>query len=38
LKNNIKIDLQEIEWGCWGLDWINLAKDREKRQAVINTG
>ena len=22
---NIKINLQEIEWGCWGMDWINLA-------------
>jgi hypothetical protein len=25
LENNIKINLQEIEWGCWGMDWINLA-------------
>jgi hypothetical protein len=23
---NIKINLQEIEWvGCWGMDWINVA-------------
>ena len=38
LENSIKINLQEIEWGCMGLDWINLAWDRDKWQAVINTG
>jgi hypothetical protein len=26
--NNIKIDLREIEWD--GMDWIDLAQDRDK--------
>jgi len=38
LENSIKMNLQEIEWWCMGLDWINLAWDRDKWQAVINTG
>jgi hypothetical protein len=25
--NNIKMDLREVEWG--GMDWIDLAQDRE---------
>jgi len=33
-KNNIKVDLKEVGW--WGMDWINLAVDRDKQQAVIN--
>jgi len=33
-KNNIKVDLKEVGW--WDLDWINLAVDRDKQQAVIN--
>jgi hypothetical protein len=31
---NIKIDLQEV--GCEGMDWINVAQDREKWQAIVN--
>jgi hypothetical protein len=27
--DNIKMDLREIGWG--GMDWIDLAKDRENR-------
>jgi hypothetical protein len=27
-KDNIKADLQELGWG--GMDWIELAKDRER--------
>ena len=33
-KNNIKVDLKEVGW--WGMDWINLAVDRDKQQVVIN--
>jgi hypothetical protein len=32
---NIKMDLREIEWG--GLDWIDLAQDREQWKALVNT-
>ena len=27
-ENNIKMDLQEIGWG--GMDWIDLAQDRDR--------
>jgi hypothetical protein len=33
--NNIKMDLREIGWG--GVDWIDLAKDREQCRALVNT-
>jgi len=33
-KNNIEVDLKELGW--WGMDWINLAVNRDKQQAVIN--
>jgi hypothetical protein len=29
------MDLQEV--GCDGMDWIGLAQDREKWQAILNT-
>jgi hypothetical protein len=32
--NNIKKDLRQI--GRWGVDWIHLAEDRDKWQAVVN--
>jgi hypothetical protein len=35
LVNNIKIDLREIEWD--GMDWIDLAQDRDQRRALVNT-
>jgi hypothetical protein len=33
--NNVKIDLREIGWG--GMDWIELARDRDKWWALVNT-
>ena len=33
-ENNIKIDLQEVE--CWGVDWIELARDRNRWRALVN--
>jgi len=31
---NIKMDLQEME--CGGLDWIDLARDRDRWRALVN--
>jgi hypothetical protein len=33
--NNIKMDLREIPWG--GVDWIDLAQDRDQWRALLNT-
>ena len=33
-ENNIKLGLQEIGWE--GVDWIDLAQDEDRRQAVVN--
>jgi hypothetical protein len=33
--DNIKIDLREIELG--GMDWIDLAQDRDQWRALVNT-
>jgi len=33
-KGNIKLDLQEV--GCVGMDWNNLAQDRERLRALVN--
>jgi hypothetical protein len=34
-KDNIKMDLREIGWG--GVDWIDLARDRDHWRALVNT-
>jgi hypothetical protein len=32
---NIKMDLREIGW--YGMDWIDLAQDRDQWRALVNT-
>jgi hypothetical protein len=34
-ENNNKMDLREVGWG--GMDWINLAQDRNHRRTLMNT-
>jgi hypothetical protein len=33
--DNIKIDLKEIGWD--GMDWMDLAQDRDQWRALVNT-
>ena len=34
-ENNIKMDLREVGWEG-GLDWIDLAEDRDRWRALVN--
>jgi hypothetical protein len=34
-EDNIKMDLREIGWG--GMDWIDLAQDRDQWRAPVDT-
>jgi hypothetical protein len=34
-EDNIMMDLREIGWG--GMDWIDLAQDRDQWRALVNT-
>jgi hypothetical protein len=34
-EDNIKMDLREI--GFWDVNWINLAQDRDRWRALVNT-
>jgi hypothetical protein len=33
-EDNIKLDLQDV--GCEGMDWIDMAQDRDRWQAFVN--
>jgi hypothetical protein len=33
--DNIKMDLREVEWD--GMDWIELAQNRDRWRALVNT-
>jgi hypothetical protein len=33
-EDNIKMDIQEV--GCWDMDWIGLAQDRDRWRALVN--
>jgi hypothetical protein len=34
-EDNVKIELKEMGWG--GMDWIDLAEDRDQWRVLVNT-
>jgi hypothetical protein len=34
MEDNIKMDLQEVGWG--GINWIDMAQDRDRWRAVVS--
>jgi hypothetical protein len=34
-EDNIKMDLQKV--GCWGMEWIEVARDRDRWRSLVNT-
>jgi hypothetical protein len=35
--DNIKMDLREIGWNGIGVDWVDIAQDRDQWRALVNT-
>jgi len=35
MEDNTEMDLEEVGWG--GMDWIDLAQERGRWQALVNT-
>jgi hypothetical protein len=33
-EDNIKMDFKDV--GCGGMDWIDLAQDRDRRRSLVN--
>jgi hypothetical protein len=35
-EDNVNMDLQEVGWGGGGMDWIDMAQDRDRWRAVVS--
>jgi hypothetical protein len=35
-EDGIKMDLGEIGWGVWGVEWVHPAQDRDHWRTVVN--